>query len=86
LTGDELDASALGFQFLGIFGADKAAEAGHKSLEGRHIQLVSAPEGVDDLGPGIALFRVPGVVGQLNILDLRPILVLTFYAAYIHAH
>jgi hypothetical protein len=63
LTGDELDASALGFQFLGIFGADEAAEAGDEALEGRHIQLVPPPKGVHDLGPGVAFFGVPGVVG-----------------------
>jgi hypothetical protein len=34
----------------GIFRAGKAAEAGDKALEGRHIQLVSPPEGVGDLG------------------------------------
>jgi hypothetical protein len=75
-----------GTALLGIFGADESAEAGDEALEGRHIQLVPPPEGVDDLGPGVALFRVSDVVGQLNILVFRPSLVLPFYAAHIHAH
>ncbi|WP_459919080.1 hypothetical protein, partial [Desulfocicer niacini] len=79
-------ACALSLQILSIFRADEAAEAGDKALESCHIQLVPPPEGVDDLGPGVALFRMSGIVGQLDILDLRPILVLPFYAAYIHAH
>jgi hypothetical protein len=53
-AGDELDACALSLQLLGIFRADESAEAGDEALEGRHIQLVPPPEGVDDLGPGVA--------------------------------
>jgi hypothetical protein len=44
-------ACTLSLQFLGIFRADEAAEADYKTLEGRHIQLVPPPEGVEDLGP-----------------------------------
>jgi hypothetical protein len=51
-----------------------------RRLRARHIQLVPQSEGIDDLGPGVPLFRVPGVVGQLNILYLRTDLCPDFFA------
>ena len=58
------------FQRLHIFRACEATQAADQAFESFYVKLVPPPERVDDLGPGIAFFRVTSVVGQLNILNL----------------
>ena len=82
----ELQTTALSLYSLSVFRDYESAEAGDQALEGSHVELVTPTKRMDDLGMGIPLFGVPGVVGQLNILNLLPIFVPTFYSAYIHAH
>ncbi len=86
LAGYEFEICALGSKCLYIFRAYEPAQTADKTLKSRDIKLIPPPEGVYDLGSGIAFLRVAGIVGQLNIFDLRPILVPAFYCAYIHAH
>jgi len=78
--------AGLGLQLKGILGAEEAAQAVDQPLDGLDVQLIFATEGVDDLGLSEAFFGVPGVVGELDVLDRGAVFVLALDGAYIHAY
>ena len=64
----------------------KTAQAIDQPLDGLDVQLILAAEGVNDLSLSKALLGVPGVVGELDVLDGGAVLVLALDSAHIHAY
>jgi len=70
----------------GVFRGEKAAEAPDQSLEGDHIEGIGAAEDAENLGSGLAGFRIADVVGQLDVGGGGAVFVVAGYSTDIHAY
>jgi hypothetical protein len=68
-----------------LLAREDAQDAPGQSLQGRAVQGVGAAEVVDDLRDGATLVAVPGVLGELVVLDHRAVGVAAASGAQVHA-
>jgi hypothetical protein len=76
----------LGLGLEGFFGREKPTEASDQSSDGLQVKGVGSTEGVEDLGPSIAGFRVSDIMGELDISGDGAVFVFARDGSDIHAY